>query len=344
MKIIVRMPNWVGDLVMATPLLTDLRRHFPDAHITAMCRRGLSELLKGDRDIDEVFAFTSPSGWLKKDERRDLIRSLRRGQYELGILLTNSFSSAWWFWRGRVHRRIGFRNEGRGFLLTDKVSFPKEREKQHLVVTYKELLRPLNIPPSDTKPRLHLMEGERSAARDILRQQGVPDGATVVGINPGAAYGSSKCWLPERFCEVAKALIEGPSVYVVFFGDANGSALVKEICQKLPDRVINLAGGTTLRELVALIQLCDLFLTNDSGPMHIASALGTPLIALFGSTSSTKTGPYNGGMVIEKGVECSPCYLRECPIDHKCMKEITTQEVVDQMRQMLAHRREPGSA
>lgn len=334
-RIIVRMPNWVGDLVMATPILTDLRHRFPEAEITAMALDRVAALLEHDRDIDELFVFSRPSGWVKKDERRNIARKLRRGKYDLGILLTNSLSSAFWFWRGNVKYRIGFRGDSRSWLLTQAIPRPHDREQNHLVKTYKELLLPLGIPPSETEPRIHLLDEEREEAEAMLRRLGVPEQRKLVGINPGAAYGSAKCWLPERFREVTERLIEDPEVYVAYFGDATGAPLVKRICAELPKRVINLAGATSLRQLAALIEACDVFLTNDSGPMHMASALGTPLVALFGSTSDVKTGPYRQGTVIHKHVECSPCYLRQCPIDFRCMTQITADEVYQALQEKL---------
>lgn len=333
-NIIVRMPNWIGDLIMATPVLTDLRKAFPDAHITAMSRYPLCELLKEDPDINELFCFHKISSFGRRSEKRDIIEKLRRGKYDLGVLLTHSFSSAWWFWQGKVMRRVGYDCNCRRLFLTDPVPLPEKIDSQHLVVTYKMLLQPLGIPVSETKPRLHLSENELEEARILLRQLGVSEDNPLIGINPGATYGSAKCWLPERFREVTERLLQDPDVRIVYFGDQATAPLVKEICQGFSPRVINLAGLTSIRELACLISLCDVFLTNDSGPMHIAAALGTPLVALFGSTSEVATGPYKTGTVIHKHVECSPCYLRKCPIDFRCMKRIETEEVY---QEILAH-------
>lgn len=329
------MPNWIGDLVMATPILTDLRTAFPQARITAMCQSKLASLLKHDSDIDQLFAFTRPNGWISPIENRDVIWRLREGKYDTGLLLTNSFSSAWWFWRGRIEHRIGFVADGRRFLLTDPVQIPDDFETQHLVDSYKELLEPLGIKRSKTVPRIHLLDEEIASVRDLLRTHDVPDGARLIGINPGAAYGSAKCWLPERFRAVIERLLDDPKNIILCFGDPVTAPLVKEICTGLPGRVVNLAGVTSLRQLVALLSLCDLLLTNDSGPMHIASAVGTPLVALFGSTSDVKTGPYLGGEVIHKHVSCSPCYKRVCPIDFRCMKQIEVDEVYERLCHLI---------
>jgi heptosyltransferase-2 len=334
-NIIVRMPNWVGDLVMATPVLEDLRHQWPEAKITAMCKTGLASLLDHDPNVDEIFSFRRPSGWIHHIHSNDIIDPLRLGKFDLGVLLTNSFSSAWWFWRGHVRNRIGYKGNMRNWLLNKAVPFPPAKETQHLVITYKMLLEPLGIPVSSNPPRLYVAPEETAAARALLATYGVKPGNIVVGINPGAAYGSAKCWLPERYREVTLRLMENPNTYVVYFGDPVGAPLVQTICTDMPERVINLAGRTTLRELMALIKSCSIFLTNDSGPMHMASALNIPLLALFGSTSDVKTGPYNGGKIIHKHVECSPCYLKVCPIDFRCMTRIEVNEVYNDLEQML---------
>jgi heptosyltransferase-2 len=332
-KIIIRMPNWIGDLVMATPILTDVRKAYPNAHITAMCRTPICDLLKEDLDIDELFCFSKVKTFGRRSEKRDIIEKIRKGTYDLGILLTHSFSSAWLFWRGSVRRRLGYRGNLRNLLLTDKIDLPENVREQHLVNTYKMLLGPLGIPLSDTKPRIFLKDKEIEEAQILLRRLGVSPGARLIGINPGAAYGSAKCWLPDRFRAVTEKLLKLENVHIVYFGDSTTQSLVREICQGLP--VLNLAGLTTLRELASLIKLCSVMLTNDSGPMHIAAAVGTPLVALFGSTNEIATGPYKTGTVIHKHVDCSPCYKRVCPIDFRCMKRIETDEVYDALVKTL---------
>jgi heptosyltransferase-2 len=326
-NIIVRMPNWVGDMVMATPIISDLRMAFPDAKITAMCKNPLCELLEEDQEIDEIFCFNKTTLFSRHSDRRNILEKLQKGKYDLGILLTNSISTAWWFWQGKVENRIGFNTKGRRYFLTHAVDIPENIKEQHLVTTYKKLLEPLGLPVSQTSPRIFVSENEILMARALLKQHGVSEENVIVGINPGATYGSAKCWLPERFRSITKRLLEDKRVFVVYFGDLATASLVKEICQGLSQRVINMAGLTSLRELAALLKICDVLLTNDSGPMHIAAALGTPIVALFGSTNPDITGPFRTGVVVQKPVECSPCYQRTCPIDFRCMKKIEEQEV-----------------
>lgn len=341
-NIIIRMPNWLGDAVMATPIIADLKKRWPQATLTAMCQgkpqSGVGALLIGNPHLDEIFSFTCPNEFLHRITERGLIERIRQGKYDLGILLPNSFSSAWWFWRGGVTIRMGFATDFRSFLLSKALPIPKMRGQEHLVKTYKRLLEPLGIPISNTEPSLYVMDEERRAVKQLLHQYSVPKGATLIGINPGAAYGSAKCWPPERFRSLIEKLMRRPNTYILCFADPQGAELVDGICKELPSNVINLAAATTLRELIAFIEQCSVFLTNDSGPMHIAAALKRPLVALFGSTNEIATGPYGGGEVIHKHVPCSPCYRRTCPIDFPCMKLIGVDEVYNALVQQLNSR------
>lgn len=333
-SIIVRMPNWVGDVVMATPILTDLRHAFPKASITAMCRSPICELLSQDESIDELFCFhKNKNQFSARNEKKDIISKIQAGKFDLGVLLPNSFSSAWWFWQGGVKRRVGYSCFPRNLLLTDSVKYPKK--KMHQVDLYKHLLSPLGIAHSKTKPRLFVTDKEMSEAMSLLFQRGYKKGKKLVGIHPGAAYGSAKCWPEKNFRSLAIELAK-EDLYLVFFGDAQTEELIKNICQGLPENVMNLAGATSIRQLMCLIRECDVLLTNDSGPMHIAAAFDTPLVALFGSTDEVVTGPYGHKLaVINKKVGCSPCLRRECPIDLRCMTQISVEEVVKRVRRCL---------
>ncbi|MDE3055623.1 MAG: lipopolysaccharide heptosyltransferase II [Verrucomicrobiota bacterium] len=336
-NVLVRMPNWIGDLVMATPVLLDLRAAFPQATLTAMAPSPLSELLEEDPSIDELFSFTRSRNPFSRRENRDIVAKLSQGDFDASILLTNSFSSAWLFWQGKIPCRIGFRGDGRNFLLTHPVDRPKE--KWHQVDLYKKLLEPLGISRSSTAPRLFLLESELQQVRELLRQRGVQRGDLLVGMHAGASFGPAKRWPAENFRLLAKALAE-KGVWILFFGDAVESSFVKEICSEMPQNVINLAGLTSLRELSCLIHECHLLITNDSGPMHIGAAVGTELIALFGSTDEKVTGPYlRPDAVLRKAVPCAPCLRRVCPIHFPCMKEIGVEEVKERALQKLSKSR-----
>lgn len=330
-NIIVRMPNWVGDLIMATPIIKDLRQAFPEAKITVMVRRPLQELLEKSEDIDEIFSFHKPDNpFLRRRQRRNLIEKIRLGKYDLGLLLTNSFSSAWCFYQGNIKEIVGYKCHWRSLLLTKRVPYP---DKGHQIDIYKKLLEPLGISHSDTQPYLTLEKKEVDEARKIIEQRGYKRGKPLIGIHPCSAYGMAKCWPKEYFQKLAKELLKEEDLFLLFFGQQGDDEIIKEICEVLPSRAMNLAGVTTLTELACLIELSDILVTNDSGPMHIACALKKPLIALFGSTDPEKTGPYTeDAKMIKKDLPCSPCHLRKCPIDFPCMRSISVEEVLEQIK------------
>lgn len=326
------MPNWIGDAVMASPVLADIKAQFKDCKLTAMCQGAIGQLFTHDPHIDEIFQFTKPSGWVHHLTPSPIINNIRKGEFDTGILMTNSFSSAWWFYRGRVQNRIGFKGNLRSLLLNHALPFPKDIETQHLVKTYKELLLPLGIDYSTTEPKLYLSDEEVRVTKEVLRKEGAQQDSIVVGISPGAAYGSAKCWIPERFRLLAQSLVKDPKKFVIFFGDASQRNLSEKITQDLGERVLNLTGKTSLRELMAYMQECDVMVANDSGAMHMSYGLDIPVVALFGPTSDVKTGPLKRALTIHKHVPCSPCYKKVCPISdpndhHKCMKDIEVEEV-----------------
>lgn len=333
MNILLRVPNWVGDLVMATPLISDIKQKYPDAKLTVMGPFPIVDLLLEDPNVDEIFGFTRARNAIRRMNHRSVHRALSSGKHDIGVLVPNSLSSAWSFYQGQVKRRIGFSKDFRSFLLTDPIKRPKRDQNMHQADVYKRLLAPLDVPFSKSAPTLYLKDAEIEAARLRLSKFGVHRGEPIIGVNPGAAFGSAKCWMPERFHEVIKEMSHDYRVLV--FGDRTMSPLNAAICKGLNANVINLAGATSIRDLMALISLCRVLLTNDSGPMHMADALGIKIVALFGSTNPIATGPYRPHQIIRHKVGCSPCYERTCPIDFRCMKGIQTGEVLVALRRAL---------
>ncbi|MEL7432157.1 MAG: lipopolysaccharide heptosyltransferase II [Chlamydiota bacterium] len=324
-NIIIRMPNWIGDFVLALAALQSIRQRFSGASITVMCQSPLQELLKEDPRVDEILVFSKESlKFSRREARKNIVEMLRRGNYDLGILLTNSFSSAWYFWQAGIQERVGYRDHFRSLLLTKGKS---KKKHDHQATAYLRLLEDYGAPMKGLHPKIYLKPSEEQEARDLLKEQGYLDGQYLIGINAFAAYGQAKCWPKKKFRKCAEKLLKNKDIFLVFVGDKQAQEEAEEITQGLGSRALNWAGKTSLRQLCSLISLCDLFLTNDSGPMHIAAALERELIAIFGSTSSKKTGPFGKGEVIEKSVPCSPCYRRVCPIDFRCMEAISVQEV-----------------
>jgi heptosyltransferase-2 len=319
-NILIRLPNWIGDAVMASPLIREVKSHFQEARVTLMASSAICSLFQKDPFVDGFFEFS------KEESRRDLLARLKNKNFDFALILPNSFSSAWLFYKAKIPYRVGYSKDFRKWLLSDSLPYPKEKTKEHMILTYQRLLNRLGI-QSESKPTLYLSKHEQECAKLFLNKCSIREDHILIGINPSAAFGPSKCWLEDRYREVAQKLLEHPKVILFFFGDAVSEEKVNYIARELGPRSFNLAGNTTLRQLMALINECDLFLTNDTGPMHMACALNRKVLALFGSTSPEATGPYHNSTYIRKQVECSPCFKRECPIDFRCMKAISVEEV-----------------
>ncbi|MGB7174832.1 MAG: lipopolysaccharide heptosyltransferase II, partial [Candidatus Acidiferrales bacterium] len=272
MKILVRATNWVGDAVMCIPALEAIRARWPQAEIAILARPWVADLYRGQPFADHVIAQNASPRNPFAVER--MARSLRRARFDSVVLLQNAFSAAWLAWRARIPERIGYARDGRGFLLTRAVPAPAKGEiPAHESYYYLELLRRLGWIqklPEVAEIRLQLAPGAAEAAETRLLQAGVPVGAIRIALAPGAAYGSAKCWLPERFAEVADGLIGDFGANVILFGTSSEREVCGQIAARMRHRPVNLAGQTPIGELPALFSRCQLFLGNDSGAMHVA--------------------------------------------------------------------------
>lgn len=254
-------------------------------------------------------------------------------RFDLALLLQNAFDAAMVTWLARIPRRIGYNRDARGPLLTDAVPVPKSGEiPRHERFYYLELLKRSGLvptPPQSDQIRLYGAPAARIAGQQLFAQHEMP--SPVIGLSPGAAYGSAKRWLPERFADSADEIARARQASIALFGSAEERLLCTGIAEDLARRghqVKNFAGETTLRQFIDLAAACQLFLTNDSGAMHVASALGVPTVTVFGATDDTATGPTGTfARVVRQPVECSPCLLRECPIDHRCMTGVSASRV-----------------
>lgn len=329
-KILIRATNWVGDAVMSLPAIQAVRDRFPEAHIAILARPWVADLYAQEGFADEIILYIAARGWKQLKAKWRLAGELRKRQFDTAILLQNAFEAAALVSLARIPRRIGYDRDGRGWLLTDAIKVPANDEiPRHERFYYLELLRRAGVLdrlPDADQIRLNGAAAAAVAGRARFAEMGWP--GDVLGISPGAAYGTAKRWLPERFAEAAAQL----GTRVALFGSADERELCESIAQILRSRgvaVHNFAGSTTLREFIELAAACSLYLTNDSGGMHIASALGVPTVAVFGATDDTGTGPTGPlAQVVREPVECSPCLLRECPIDHRCMTRVGADRVV----------------
>jgi heptosyltransferase-2 len=324
LKILIRATNWIGDAIMSLPALRAVRRRFPDAEITILAKPWVSALYEGERSIDRVIALTGAK-WA-------LLRRLRREKFDLAVLFPNSFDSAAVARLAGVTRIVGYARDGRSLLLTDAIDVPKAGEiARHERFYYLELLRRAGlietIPEDLNTPEIRLdgIDDLRAKGEKLFETHQVKQ--PVIGVSPGAAYGSAKRWLPERFAESAARLAAELGGSVAVFGSAAEKSMCEEVARAANGR--NFAGTTALRAFIEMTAACHVFLTNDSGAMHIASALGVPSVTVFGPTDETATGPLGpSARLVREPVDCAPCLLRECPIDHRCMTRVTSDLVV----------------
>ncbi|MBI3351899.1 MAG: lipopolysaccharide heptosyltransferase II [Nitrospirae bacterium] len=326
-RILIRTPNWIGDAVLSIPAMTAVRKHFRNSKISILGPDSVIQLLLENKIADDFISldnnYRSVGGKLR------LIQNLKKQRFDLAILFQNAFEAALITFLSSIRYRYGYNRDGRGFLLTDPVPFFSKSEKIHQLQFYLNLVKPLiGVEPVFEKPVLKISEREKARARILFEEEGILENKKMIGMNPGAAYGSAKRWLPERFSQLGDRLIRETQSQVVFFGSSSETALVKKIQSQMTEKSFALTGKTNLRELIAAIARCSWFVTNDSGPMHIASALNIPTLSIFGPTDDTTTSPVgDDSVMIKKNVECSPCLMRECPIDHRCMTSITVDEV-----------------
>lgn len=328
-RILIRAVNWVGDAVMTTPAIGLVRQHFPQAKITVLANPLVGELFSNHKWVDRVITFDRNGRHKGISGRFRLARELRKESFDMAIILPNSFDSALVPWLAGIPVRLGKSSDGRGLMLTDRYIPEKHAAVIHEVDYYLKLVRSFGISGQVDSPRLFVTPAEESDAVRFLRENGIAENDFVIGINPGAAYGSAKRWYPEKFAGVAQQLSKKWSAKVVVFGGPGEAGIAADIEQCLAGECLNLAGKTTLRQLMALIGRCNFFVSNDSGPMHMAAALGVPLAAIFGSTDHSTTSPYtSNAVVVRQNVDCAPCKRKECPLDHRCMTTVTVEDVV----------------
>jgi heptosyltransferase-2 len=332
-RVIVRAPNWLGDAVMALPALAAVRRAFAGRTLIVAARASIAPLF-------EEGTAAAPDAILTVDRAREA-EQLRAAGADAILLLPNSFRSAWTARRSGIAERWGYRASGRGFLLTRAVARP--RGTLHHVAYYDALARGLGFDATDPAPRIEASPASRDRAGALLAAAGVAAGSPIVGFAPGAAYGRAKQWPPERVAQVIAGVTrDGCTAVLVGARDDRETGRAIESSLPADARVVNLIGRTSLRELAGVMARCAAFVSNDSGAMHLAAALGVPLTAIFGPTDERATGPSGGPAdVILRDVFCRPCLLRECPIDHRCMKRIDVDSVLGSVAAHLHGGRRP---
>jgi heptosyltransferase-2 len=317
-RILIRSSNWLGDAVMSVPAVRAIKKGRPDAHITILAAEKTAPMWKLISEVDEILSLPNKSLF-------SAIRLVgRQERFDVAILFPNSLRVALEVWR--VPRKVGYRGHARAWLLNQIVRKPR---------------RP--SPPEHQATRFLRIADDCGADVDLTRdvklaltQTSDIKPQTLLGLCPGAEYGPAKRWLPERFADAAAAISAQSKTKWILFGTKKDKAIGETIATALGDNCSNRIGRTTLDQLIEELRGCRALLTNDTGTMHLAALLGVPVVAIFGSTEPALTGPLgNGHTIIRHHVECSPCFLRECPIDFRCMKEIAVPEVVNAVMSIL---------
>jgi heptosyltransferase-2 len=329
MTALVFSPNWLGDAVMALPAVSDIRRHAATRRLIVAARPGVAGLWTMVAGVDDVVIIPRAHGAARWRTLGEHAEALRRTGADTAVLLPNSLQTALVARRAAIPERWGYRRSLRGWLLTRAV--PRPRGLVHQSDYYRNLVAALGIANGDRVPRLDVPADVRDGARDMLAAAGWTPGARLLGIAPGAAYGGAKRWPPERFAAVAAELARAHGLVPVLVGSeadraatcAIGAELEKINRAGQKPAAINLAGRTDVPQLAGVLALCAAFVSNDSGAMHLAAAVGTPVLALFGPTDERVTAPVAArARVLTAAAWCRPCLLRECPLDHRCMNGI----------------------
>jgi len=335
-KILVREVNWVGDAVLTLPAIAALNRRFPRAEIAVLAKPWAAGLFAGQSAVDRVVLYQAEGSHRGLRGRWALARELARERFDLAVLFPNSLDAVIVPWLARIPRRVGYRTDGRGLLLTQVVARSGRSAERHQVFRYLDLARSLGA-DGETIPRLAVgVEAGREADR-LLQDLGVETGEACIAVNPGSVYGSAKRWPAGRFAAVADALAETHQARVLLIGSTRERDVLEAMAGRMCRPPIRLGGRTDLATLAAVLKRARLLLSNDTGAMHVAAAVGTPVLAVFGPTDADATGPLGpDSRVVREPVPCSPCLLRECPIDHRCMVGVGIAQVLRAAEELLA--------
>jgi heptosyltransferase-2 len=347
-RIIVRGTNWVGDAMMTLPALRELKRLFPHAHITLASRSWAKGLFIGAEFVDELLIHEGRG--LRSFFKQ--VRIWRKGQFDLAILLTNSFESGLVAALAGIPVRIGYASDGRARLLTHPIELPEWRSTRHEIFYYLRIVAGLEWLFTqqqtflDVQPNasLEVSADRKDEARYLLRRQGVREDRPVIALCPGSINSRAKRWPAESYAVLADRCIDTLGAQILLLGSKEELQVSRRVADRMHNKPIVLTGQTDIADVVAVLSIADMLITNDTGPAHIAAALGRPTLVIFGPTNPLTTRPFSPfAEIIQHPPECAPCMLRDCPIDHRCMTAITPDEVFARARELLTNKL-PGAA
>ena len=341
MRLLIRATNWVGDAIMALPALEVVRKRFPKAHVAVLALPYVAQLYERQGIADELIVYDRKGVHAGIRGRERLAAALKAKQFDTALLLQNAFDAAWVAWRSGIPQRIGYNRDGRGILLTKAIRVPERGEiPMHEKFYYLELLRRtgwLDTLPEVPEIALRVGTEDAKRAEEKLRNLGARADATRIAVGAGASYGSAKCWPPERFAQALNRLQRERDAEVVLFGTPAETEVSAAIQAGLDRPALDLTGKTQISELPALLSRCGSFLGNDSGAMHVAAAVGLPVVAVFGPTDPYGTAPVTTRCtIVQEKPYCSPCFLRRCPTDHRCMTAVAPEMVSKHLLRIAA--------
>jgi heptosyltransferase-2 len=343
-RVVIRAPNWVGDAVMAVPALGELRRIFSAARVTLVARAWVAGLLEDEGLFDDLIPVTDARGLKRVAAFLADARRLRAERADLAVLLQNAFGAALAAKAGGARRVTGYPTDGRRALLDYSIAFEHDYKTKHQARYYlniaAELERRLTgtslVEIESARPRLHAREELKHNARAMLEGHGVAQSSRIVVINPGATNSRAKQWLPERFAEAADLLAARDGFQAVIAGTVADVEAAARVARLMRAPVAMLAGQTSISELKGVLACSSLVISNDTGTAHVSAALGVPTVVIFGPTEHVATRPLSDvATVVRHPVDCSPCMLRECPIDHRCMTRVEVGDVYAAARALL---------
>jgi heptosyltransferase-2 len=341
MKILIRATNWVGDAIMALPALRAVRGRFPEAEIAILAHPYIADIYRDQQVSNSLITYDRKGAHAIFSGRERLAGELRAQKFDIALLLQNAFDAAWIAWRAGIPQRIGYARDARTLLLTKSVAVPRPGEiPAHEKFYYLELLRRagwIEAFPEESTITLNVPEQSRRRAAEFLVVSGARPAAMRIAVGAGASYGSAKCWPADRFAEVLSHLQQQIDADVILFGTTAEVRVSTAIASGMPRPPINLTGRTEVADLPALFSECHLFIGNDSGAMHVAAAVGLPVVAVFGPTDPQGTAPVTPKCtIVQQRPYCSPCFLRRCPTDHRCMTAVTPLMVESSARLWLS--------
>ncbi|MGI8542855.1 MAG: lipopolysaccharide heptosyltransferase II [Aridibacter sp.] len=341
MKIVVRGTNWIGDAVMTIPALRELRRIFPDAQISLHTRSWAKGIFQDAEFIDEILPFEKEQNSMQTIRKQAKI--WREKQFDLAVLFTNSFQTALLAKLGKAKKRFGYKNEGRAFLLTNSFEKPVWKNEKHEVFYYLNLIAEVENAYLGTKTvlenkpnsTLQVSEERKLIGRKLMWRNGVDLTKKTIALGVGSTNSRAKRWGTENYAELNDKLQSELNANVILIGSEDELDISREVFEKSTSKPIILTGETSLSEAVAILAEVNLLISNDMGLAHVSSAVGTKALTIFGPTNPLTTKPWNSEIIRRKDVECSPCMLRDCPIDHRCMKWISPEEVFVKVKNIL---------